>query len=75
MRREETEGASLREGSAEVALEQWTERTAAVEAGVSVDFNAVSALTESGIGEKHKGRICCPVSEVSPVPAECREFP
>ncbi|MBC5745672.1 hypothetical protein FMM74_019435 [Lachnospiraceae bacterium MD308] len=42
---------------------------------VSVDFNAVSALTESGIGEKHKGRICCPVSEVSPVPAECREFP
>lgn len=46
MRREETEGASLREGSAEVALEQWTERTAVVEAGVSVDFNAVSALEE-----------------------------
>lgn len=72
MRREETEGASLREGSVKVALEQWTERT---EDTVSVDFNAVSALTESGIGEKHKGRICCPVSEVSPVPAECREFP
>ncbi len=48
MRREETEGASLREGSVKVALEQWTERT---EDTVSVDFNAVSALEESGIGE------------------------
>ena len=50
MRREETEGASLREVSVKVALEQWTERT---EDTVSVVFNAVSALEGSGIGEEN----------------------
>lgn len=50
--REEMAGGNLRDGLVEVALEQWTERMRPDTRmdGVSVGFNAVSALEGSNIG-------------------------
>lgn len=72
MQREEMEGENLREGTVEVAFEQWTERQAA---DAQVGSNVFPALQGSGIGITGQHPVRMSVGNRIPVSAERRGFP
>ena len=85
MQREEMEGENLREGTVEVAFEQWTERQAAgcrkrrraadgIPADAQVGSNVFPALQGSGIGITGQHPVRMSVENRIPVSAERRGF-